>query len=121
MGVGGYWFSMNPCVEQLEVGSCDLTGADVVEDADEHGVGLAIDGAQLDADQLHLAEHLGVEEERAGVEGAQQLAVFLSDHGFQLIDVAHEQQLFAAEGLSHVSAIDAQHLVDEVDDVGPDH
>ena len=112
---------MNPCVEQLEVGGCDLTGADVVEDADEHGVGLAIDGAQLDADQLHLAEHLGVEEERAGVEGAQQLAVFFPDHGLELIDVAHEQELLAAEGLAHVAAIDAQHLVDEVDDVGPDH
>ena len=89
----------------------------MVEDADEHGVGLTIHFPQFDADQLHLAEHPCIEKEGTGVEGAQQLAVFLSDHGFQLIDVAHEQQLFAAEGLSHVSAIDAQHLVDEVDDV----
>ena len=44
------------------------------------------------------------------------MAVFVLEHGFELVDVAHEQQLLAAEGLG-VAGVDAQHFVDEVDDV----
>ena len=41
----------------------------------------------------------------------------LLDDGLQLEDVAHQQQLLAAEGLSHVAAIDAQHAVDKVNNI----
>ena len=89
----------------------------MVEYVNEERIALAIYLCQFDADQLELAEHLGIEEKGTGVEGPQQLAVFLTNHRFQLIDIAHEQELLAAKGFAHVAAIDAEHLVDEVDDV----
>ena len=42
-------------------------------------------------------------------------------YGFQLVYVADEQELFAAERLAHVARIHAQHLVDEVYYVGTHH
>ena len=62
-----------------------------------------------------------LEEKGGAIERAEQLAVLLLDDGLQLVDIADEQQLFASERLAHAVAIDAEHLVDEVDDVGPDH
>ena len=115
------WWSWHyPCVEGLEIGRGGGVVADAVEDGDEVAVGLAIDLAELDGDDGHLLPHLRVEEIGAGVEGLQQLAVFVLEHGFQLVDVAHEQQLFATKGLG-VAGVDAQHLVDEVDDIGTYH
>ena len=72
--------------------------ADAIEDGDEARILLAIHLAELDGDDGHSLPHLGVEEIGRGVEGIEQLAIFILDHGFQLIDIAHEQQLFAAEG-----------------------
>ena len=82
---------------------------------------LAIDFGELDADQLHAAENMGIEEEQRGVERAKQLAVFLFRHGLQLIDVADKEKLFAAVRLKAVAGVDAKHLVDEVNDVGAHH
>ena len=92
-------------VEQLQVLTLCLTGSDMVEDADEDGVALAIHLLEFDADELELLEDLGIEEEAAAVERIQQFAVILLHHRFQLIDVAHQQELLSSEWLSHVAAI----------------
>ena len=110
-----------PLVEQLKVLSLCLTGSDMVEDADEDRVALAINLLEFDADELELLEDLGIEEEAAAIERIQQFAVLLLHHRFQLVDVAHQQELFSAERFPHVAAIHTQHLVDEIDDVGTHH
>jgi len=92
----------------LEIGRGGGVVADAVEDGDEVAVGLAIDLAELDGDDGHLLPHLRIEEIGAGVEGMQQLAVLVLEHGFQLVDVAHEEQLLATEWLG-VAGVDAQH------------
>jgi hypothetical protein len=38
-----------------------------------------------------------------------------------LVDITHEQELFASKGLTHISRIDAKNLVDKVDNISPDH
>ena len=48
------------------------------------------------------------------------MALVVLQHRLQLEDVAHEQQLLSAEGLG-VAGVDAQYLVDEVDDVCAHH
>ena len=108
-------------VETLQVLHRHLRGADMVQDVDEHGVALSVHLPQFDAHQLELLEYLGIEEETAAIEGRQHPSVVLSYHGLQLVDVAYKQKLFAPERLPHVAAVHAQHLVDEVDDVGAHH
>ena len=67
-------------VEQLQVFHLRLTGADMVEDADEYGVALSIYLGEFDAYELKLLEYLGIEEETAAVERIQQSAVVLPYH-----------------------------------------
>ena len=80
----------HPLVEQLKVLTLRLTGSDMVEDADEDRVALAINFLEFDADERELLEDLGIEEEAAAIERIQQFAVLLLYHRFQLIDVAHQ-------------------------------
>ena len=64
---------------------------------------------------------MSVKEKGRGVERSEQLPVFFSDHGLQLKHVAHEQKLLSAKRFAKVATVDAQHFVDEVDDIGPHH
>ena len=74
----------------------------MVEDIDERRVCLPVNLAQFYAYELHLPEHMGVEEVCRRIERTQKLAVFFLKHGFQLIDVADEKQLLSAERHSHI-------------------
>ena len=49
------------------------------------------------------------------------MPILFAYDGFQLIDVTHKKQLLASKRFAHITAIDAQHAVDEVDDVGSHH
>ena len=93
----------------------------MVQHADELRVALAIHLLQFDRYQFYLAEYTGREEIGRGVEAVQNVALVGLHHRLQLENVAHEQQLLAAEGFAQVVAIDAQDAVDGVDDVGPHH
>ena len=64
---------------------------------------------------------MGIKEIGRGIEGAQELAVFLPQNGFELIHIAHKQELLAAERFAHITRIYAQHLVHEVDYVRTHH
>ena len=108
-------------VEQLEVSGAGGVVADVIQHADELRVALAIHLLQFDRYQFYLAEYTGREEIGRGVEAVQDVALVSLHHRLQLEDIAHEQQLLAAEGFAQVMAIDAQDAVDGVDDVGPHH
>ena len=55
-------------VEQLQVGGRDGVGTDAVEHRDESLVALAVDLAELYAEQGHLLEHPGREKEGVGIE-----------------------------------------------------
>ena len=90
-------------VELLQVGGCNIAGADMVENLDEGRIGLPVHLLQLDAHEPHLAEYMGIEEKGRGIEGLQKTAVLFFHHGLELVDVAHEQQLLAAKGLAHVA------------------
>ena len=56
-------------VYRLQVGISYLILAYAVQYADKGGIALPVDLAQLNAHQLHLLPHLGVEEVSRGVEG----------------------------------------------------
>ena len=108
-------------VQHAQVVVAQGSVADVVEHADEGRVALAVDLLEFDGHQVDLVEHPCRKEERGGVEAVQYLAFVGLQHRFQLVDVSHEQELFAAKGLAQVVRVDAQDAVYGVDDVGPHH
>ena len=89
-------------VEQLEVGRPSCVGADMVEHAHKHGIGLPVHFGEFDGDQFDLAEHPGREEIGGGVEAVQDFPFIAFHHRFQLEDIAHKQKLLAAEGFPEV-------------------
>ena len=93
----------------------------MVQHADEGRVALPVHLLKLDGHEVNLAEHPCREEERAGVEAVQDFLLITLHHRLQLVDVAHQQQLLAAEGLAQVVRIDAQDAVHGVDEVRPHH
>ena len=119
-GLGGV-VGADACVEGVEVGLGGACVADAVEQAHELRVVLPVDFAQLDGHELELTEGVGGEEIGGGIVAAEDVAGVGGDDGFELEDVADQEKLFAAEGEAHVAGVDAQDLVDEVDDVGADH
>ena len=64
---------------------------------------------------------MGIEEEELLVVAAQYLTHVACHHRLELEYIAHKKQLLAAKGFTHVVSIDAQHLVDKVDDIGTHH
>ena len=108
-------------VEALEILHRHLRRADMVEDADENRIALAVYLLEFDAHEFEVFEHLGIEEETAAVEGTEQTTVVFPHHRLQLEDIAHQKQLLAPERLSHVAAIYPQYLVQEIDDIGTNH
>ena len=93
----------------------------MVEDGNEGGVALPVDFIQFDTYQRVVLEDFGIEEVAAGIIRLQELAVFLLEDRFQLVDVAHQQKLFSTERFTHVAVVNTEYFVDEVDDVGSDH
>ena len=98
VGIGGFGSRGVARVEQLEVGGTGGVVADVVQHADELRVALAVYLLQFNRHQLYLAEDTGREEVGRGVEAVQDVALVGLHHRLQLEDIAHEQQLLAAEG-----------------------
>lgn len=86
-----------------------------------NSVCLPIDLLQLDTYKLEGTEDAGVKEIAAGIERMQQATVVFLYHRLKLIDVADEEHLLTAKGLTHVTAVDTQQLIDEVDNVGTNH
>ena len=111
----------HPLIETAEVSVGGVVRPDIIENGDESGVRLAVDLLQLDAHELKRPEDMSVEEVSTGVERMEERPVVLAQDGLKLIDIADEEHLLSAERLPHVAAVDAQHLVDEVDNVGPHH
>ena len=72
---------------------------------------------ELDAHQLHLLPYLGSKEIGGGIKGLHQSPFFLFDDGLQLEDVTYEQQLLTAKWLAHVTAVDTQQSVYEINDI----
>ena len=98
-----------------------LIDADFVEQRDEFAVGLSVYFLQLDRHQFHLAESVGIEEEKVGVVSAQNVAHIGSNYRFELKDVAHEEELLSPEWFAHILVVDAENAVHEVDHVGTYH
>ncbi len=91
-----------------------------VEQVEESGVALAVDSCQLDRDVVEFREGVRVEEIWRAVVLGHDLALRLDHHGGQLLEVADQQQLHAAERLVR-TADAAQGVVDGVEQVGADH
>ena len=103
------------------IGMGGTIDAHTVEQGDEIVVALAVDFAQLDGHQVDLPKSTRIEKEEIRVVTAQDVACVMSHNWLQLENVAHQQQLLATKGLSHITRIDAQHTVNKVDDINPHH
>ena len=97
-----------------------MAGANLVQDFDERHILLAVDVLQLYGHIVYLLQGLGTEEVGRLVVGLQHLFVFGCHNGCQLGQVAHHEQLDTTKGLVAV-AVTAQHGIDGVEQVGPDH
>lgn len=64
---------------------------------------------------------MGIEKIGSLIERFKELAVLLFQNGLQLIDISHEEHLLASKRLAHLMTVDAQDLVDEVDNIGSHH
>ena len=85
------------------------------------GIGLSIDLPQFDTDQGEGTKDMGIEKIGSLIERFKELAVLLFQNGLQLIDISHEEHLLASKRLAHLMTVDAQDLVDEVDNIGSHH
>ncbi len=119
--VGGVNVGTHLAIEHLEVGSGDMRRTDVVQQVDKGRIVLAIHFGQFDAYQLEGGKDLGIEEELGMIERRKQLTVFLTNDRLKLIDITDEEELLAAKRLTHIAVVDAQHLVNKVNDVGAHH
>ena len=95
MGVGGLYAT----VQRIQIVLGGGVVADAIQDGDKLIVGLAIHLTQLDRHNRHGLPHFGVKEISRRVEGLQQLSVVVLQHRLQLVDIAHQQQLFATKRL----------------------
>ena len=94
--------------------------ADGVEKVEETAVLLAVDLGEFDAGVIGFAQGAAAEEIGGVVEGAQQLPLVVLHDGCELLQVADQQELDAAEGFAAV-AVAAQDAVDGVEEIGAHH
>ncbi len=85
------------------------------------GVLLAVVGPELYEPEAQALEGPRVEEVLAPVVALEDLLLALGDHGRELVEVAEEDHLHAAEWQSAVPPVEPQEPVDAVEEVGPDH
>ena len=107
-------------VQRLKRRDVAAVVAYAVEQAEEAGVVLAVDGLQLDGAVFALPERTAGEEVRGVVIFFEQLPFVVLDYGRELLQVAYHQHLYAAER-PVASAVAAQHIVHRVQKVGSDH
>ena len=91
-----------------------------VEQVEEAGVALAVDGFQLDGAVFALPERTAGEEVRGVVIFFEQLPFVVLDYGRELLQIAYHQHLHASER-PVAPAVAAQHIVHRIQQVGPDH
>lgn len=113
-------------VEAVDPGVVDRAVADGVEEVDEFGVGLAIDLLQLD--ELHvegqLAEDRGREEIWrfvAAGRAVEEAPLAAGDDGRELVEIADEDHLQPAEPVAGARSVEAEELLDRIEQVGPNH
>ena len=149
MPSGGLNDGIEAAVEKGDLCVVDGAVADGVEESDERGVALPVDFFELDEvhGEVRLGEDAGREEVRRFVAGGgegggevglrigaraeaaaegqrvrgEEAPLLAGDDGRQLIEVADEDHLQAAEALLGTRAVEAQELLDAVHEVGPDH
>ena len=111
---------LKAAVEGAEGGGVAAVLAYPVEYVEEAGVVLTVDGPELDGAEFAAPEGLAGEEVGAVVVFGEQLPLFVAGDRGELLEVAYQQHLHAAEGTAAVT-VAAQHVVDRVEQVGPDH
>ena len=94
--------------------------ADAVEQAEETGVALAIDGLQFDGNVAGLLQGMAAEEVGTVVIGAEQFPVLLLGDGRKLLQVANHEQLHTAEGERAVAVL-SENGINLVEQVGTHH
>ena len=92
----------------------------MVEEIDEGGVLLAVDGGEFDGDVGDALEGFAGEEVGGGVDAFHVGSFDFGDHGRKLVHVANHQELDTAEGAAAL-AVAPQGVVDGVEEVGADH
>ena len=107
-------------IELGEHGGVEAVAAHGVEEPQERVVRLSIDGLQFDGDEGRLAQGVAGKEVLGVVVARQQFAIFVLDYGRELLQIADEQQLHAAERTCGV-AVATQGGVDTVEQVGAHH
>ncbi len=82
---------------------------------------LAIDLGEMDHLTRCRVQDFGVEEVGAGVVGRKQYLFLGRHHRWELIEIANENHLDAAEGFPGTRTIEAQKLIDAIEEIGTDH
>ena len=93
---------------------------DPVEEFDEPVVRLAIDMLQFNGHQFGLGQGMTAEKIGSGIVPAKKIPFIILDHRGQLVQVSDHQQLHAAER-QRAAPEPAQHRVNPVEQVRPDH
>ncbi len=112
-----------PGVELLQVFRPGGPVADGVEQGDEAGVGLAIDFFELDEFQAEgiPQKTVGGEEVRRFVMEGEEGFFHSGDDRRQLVEIADEDQLQAAERPAGLRTVQAEEFFDAIEKIGPDH
>ena len=94
--------------------------AHAVQNVDKVLARLAVNLLEFNNHVIGLAQGVAAEEVHRRVSVAQQIPLIVLDHGRQLVQVANHQQLHAAKRLL-VAPIAPQHVVNGIEQIGPDH
>ncbi len=119
--INSVWRRQHAPVEGGKIGGGGGVVADARKQADEVGVGLAIDFVEFDDFHIHSAKSLRTEEIRSGVAGGKILGFRRADNRRQLKEIAHQDNLHAAERFLRIRSIQAQKNVNAVKDIGAQH
>ena len=117
-----FWLEVGPVllVEFGKHGGIGVAVAHTVQNVDEMLARLAENMFQFDCHVIGLAQGVAAEKVHCGVAVAKKVPLIVLDHGRKLVQIANHQQLKAAEG-QLVAAIAPQHIINGIEQIGPDH
>ena len=108
-------------IQNLNVVRSYLVHPEVVQQLDKLWIRLPVDMFQLDVNGLASAQRVGVEKVGIGIIAVHERPLLVFYHRGQLPQVADKEYLNAAKGLAFGTAYKAQHGVDGIKQIGPEH
>ena len=94
-------------VPAFDILGSECVGAKIFEQVDKALFLLSVNTLELDDVWFDVAHHVGGEEVRRGVVGFESVGFFACDNGWELVQVADENHLDAAEWFAWASAVES--------------